>query len=85
MADSTGVYILENADGFRVTWGSQVEHSFHKNMSATFYEHLVELPRFIKYEHALAFAKCVEMANNTERGILLISTYRNWDINDLVR
>lgn len=85
MADTTGIYILENKDGFRVTWGSQVEHSFHRNMSKTFHEHISNLPLFPKYEHALNFAKCVETANKTARGIMLISNYREYDIDDLIK
>jgi len=84
MADTTGVYILESKDGFRVTWGSQVEHSFRRNMTKNFHQHVSNLPVFPNYEHAVNYAKCVENANRTARGIMLISAFREYDIDDLV-
>lgn len=83
MADKTGTYILENLDGFRVIWGSEIENKFHSKMTPSFRNLLYNVPFFVKYSEAIMYARVVESANDTARKIIIISTYRKLHLKDM--
>ena len=83
MSDNTGIYILENKDGYRVLWGSGVEYHFHQEINKTFYEFCKKLPRFNDVKDATNYAKVLDKANRTEYGIVILNNFKNMELNRL--
>jgi len=83
MADNTATYILENADGYRVLWGCQIENYYKEKMQGKLFAILTNLPCFQNIVAAKHYATEVDRANDTDCGIIVLDRFRELALHEL--
>lgn len=83
MSDKSGTYIIQTKDGYRIVVGPELEQRFHRKMTESFRKFVRELPYYKDFATASSFAKEVDYANETQRGVVSIDTFKDFNIDEI--